>query len=183
MYNSCCCPVAAQYLAVKVALPQEHEPGLPPPPPAHTKGVPSAELGNVAEHSHPAAPVLCAQPHAASRRDSAGAWHVASMPVTADDACPHAAQQAPCCSAEAPSDAQRHQTRWRGVREGAASAAPNWRHVTSALLHAPAHTESSSELTRIENENSAREFLFRMLMLLLWSTSATESRRHSPDSA
>jgi hypothetical protein len=55
-----------------VALPREHGPGLPAAA-AQSEGGPREEVGNVAEHCHPTAPVLCAQPQGASRSDSAGA--------------------------------------------------------------------------------------------------------------
>lgn len=72
MYSSCCSPVAAQDLTASVALPREHGPKLLPAA-AQSEVGPREEVGNVAEHCHPTAPVLCAQPQGASRSDSAGA--------------------------------------------------------------------------------------------------------------
>ena len=55
-----------------MALPREHGPKLLPAA-AQSEVGPREEVGNVAEHCHPTAPVLCAQPQGASRSDSAGA--------------------------------------------------------------------------------------------------------------
>jgi hypothetical protein len=72
VYSSSCSPVALQDLTASAVLPREHGPGLPAAA-AQSEVGPREEVGNVAEHCHPTAPVLCAQPQGASRSDSAGA--------------------------------------------------------------------------------------------------------------